>query len=400
MGEWVETTLGDVTTQVRDSVKVADGVEYKLLGVHWYAEGAFHRETVTSKTSKAKTLYRVRPGQFIYNRLFAWKGSFGLVTDDLAGCYVSNEFPLFDCDPERLVPEYLAYFFGRRSLWNEIERVSTGTTASRNRWNEPSFNTYRISLPPVTAQRRIITVMSAVDTQIGAMEAETSATDALAQRIADDGYDQAIIGGTVSLELVTSKVQNGVMYKRGAADGGWPVTRIETISGGRIDLSRTGRAGFTDHNAHRFVLDGGDILFSNKNSPDRVGTTAYVRQSHLPLINGDNILQIRACGIDPGYLFSMLRSKQLRWTIRKLSRPAVNQASVNAAQVKALQIPVADEPMQARLSQRFLAALELAESQRAELAALRRVRADLLSGLLSRAVTVDEVVDQVPQGAA
>ena len=92
MSEWTPVRLGEVTTQVRDAVKVAVGPKYPLLGVKWYAEGPFLRETVSSETSKATTLYRVSPGQFIYNRMFAWKGAFGIVGDGLAGSFVSNEF--------------------------------------------------------------------------------------------------------------------------------------------------------------------------------------------------------------------------------------------------------------------------------------------------------------------
>jgi type I restriction enzyme S subunit len=138
--------------------------------VKWYAEGPFLREVVTSQTSKATRFYRVKPGQFIYNRMFAWKGAFGLVGDDLAGSYVSNEFPLFDCDRTRLLPEFLSLYFGQQALWSYVARVSTGTTASRSRWKESQFNDHELALPPLSQQCRIVDVMAAVDVHIEAMK--------------------------------------------------------------------------------------------------------------------------------------------------------------------------------------------------------------------------------------
>ena len=44
--------------------------------------GVYQRETVDSTSSKAKTLYKVSGGQFIYNRMFAWGGAFGVVPKD------------------------------------------------------------------------------------------------------------------------------------------------------------------------------------------------------------------------------------------------------------------------------------------------------------------------------
>lgn len=172
MSEWVSTRLGDVTSQVQELVRIAPNTEYPLLGVKWYAEGPFLREVVTSETSKAARFYRVRPGQFIYNRMFAWKGSFGLVGEDLTGSYVSNEFPLFECDRKRLLPEFLRLHFGQRSVWSHVARVSTGTTASRSRWKESQFNDYELALPSPAEQRRIIDVIAAVDAQIQALQEE------------------------------------------------------------------------------------------------------------------------------------------------------------------------------------------------------------------------------------
>ena len=79
---------------MKRKVRVEPGQAYPLLGVRWYGKGAFLGEVVSSETTKASAFYAVPTGDFIYSRLFAWKGSFGLIPPGLSVSYVSGEFPL------------------------------------------------------------------------------------------------------------------------------------------------------------------------------------------------------------------------------------------------------------------------------------------------------------------
>lgn len=90
---WHLCRVGDVVSQVSNTVRVEPTTEYKMAGVKWYGEGVFHRETVRGDGISARWISPLVPGALIYNRLFAWKASFAVVPSDLADCHVSNEFP-------------------------------------------------------------------------------------------------------------------------------------------------------------------------------------------------------------------------------------------------------------------------------------------------------------------
>lgn len=152
---WTAKRLGAMVEQRAESLDVVDGQEYGLLGVRWYGQGAFLREVVTTETSEAKKLQPVHVGDLIYNRLFAWKGSFGLVAPELAGTYVSGEFPLFRARPGHDI-RYVTYWMMQPWVWSVIEAESTGATAvSRNRWKEDSLRAFVIACPPLIEQQRI-----------------------------------------------------------------------------------------------------------------------------------------------------------------------------------------------------------------------------------------------------
>ena len=92
----------------------------------------------------------------IYSRLFAFEGAYGLVTPEFDGCYVSNEYPTFDCDRNRLLPEYLRLYFKRPTVWQDVARLSTGMGDRRRRVQPDQFLTHCIPLPPLPEQRRIV----------------------------------------------------------------------------------------------------------------------------------------------------------------------------------------------------------------------------------------------------
>ena len=104
---WKQVRIGSLVSQVTTRVKAEPESEYKMAGVKWYGEGVFHRETVRGDGMSANYVTPLVVGALIYNRLFAWKTSFAVVSPELAGCYVSNEFPQFIPDACQILPEYL-----------------------------------------------------------------------------------------------------------------------------------------------------------------------------------------------------------------------------------------------------------------------------------------------------
>jgi type I restriction enzyme S subunit len=136
---------------------------YRILGMRWYAQGLFIREDKPGHEIQANELFRVEKDDFVYNRLFAWKGSFGIVDDTTAGGYVSGEFPCFHVITEKADPEFIHLYLSQEPIWNEIARVSSGqTNISRLRLKVPTFLAIEIPLPPLAEQRCIVARIEAL----------------------------------------------------------------------------------------------------------------------------------------------------------------------------------------------------------------------------------------------
>jgi type I restriction enzyme M protein len=161
-GEFERKRLGDLLIQVKAREKVVPGDDYRLLGVRWWGKGVFEKELKKGNAIKAATLFRVRPGLLVYNRLFAWKGSFAVIDEEFSDGFVSGEFPLFDLVEERKdrneVIRYLAFYLCTPSVLRLVERASTGSTkTSRARLREKVFMNIEVPMPKESRVLRRIT---------------------------------------------------------------------------------------------------------------------------------------------------------------------------------------------------------------------------------------------------
>lgn len=90
--KWAKVRLSEVLDPISREELVDSTKEYRLLGVRLDGQGPFLREVVTGVQTSATKLFRVAKGDFIYSRLFAWRGAFGVIDKELDECYVSGEF--------------------------------------------------------------------------------------------------------------------------------------------------------------------------------------------------------------------------------------------------------------------------------------------------------------------
>lgn len=145
-------TLNELIEEVKLPERVIPDKSYQLLGVRWWGAGAFIREEKLGNDIKGKTLYKVSSGWIIYNRLFAFKGSFAVLRPEHDGSYVSNEFPTFKIKVGLNYPEslskYIVYCLNSPYYLQKIDALSTGATkTSRNRLSQRQLIDIEIEMP-------------------------------------------------------------------------------------------------------------------------------------------------------------------------------------------------------------------------------------------------------------
>ncbi|MGA2541685.1 MAG: restriction endonuclease subunit S [Verrucomicrobiota bacterium] len=161
---------------------------YQFAGVYCFGRGVFKSSCRSGMDFAYPRLTRLRAGQFVYPKLMAWEGAFGVVPPECHGCVVSTEFPVFEVDENRVLHEVLDIYFRTPAVWPDIAGASTGTNVRRRRLNPEDFLNYKLPLPSRKTQVTLRKVHSEVDA-LKRLQAETAAElDALLPAILDKAF--------------------------------------------------------------------------------------------------------------------------------------------------------------------------------------------------------------------
>ena len=148
-------SLSEVADSISRPVSVTAVESYRTIGVKWWGEGAYERETINGSRTAAKTLSLVREGDLIINKIWVRRGSSAISTKAVDGCAASGEFPTFKLNQNRVVPRWIHWQTKTPDFWTKCDEFSRGTSG-KNRIKPELFLTIKIPLPPLEVQRRIV----------------------------------------------------------------------------------------------------------------------------------------------------------------------------------------------------------------------------------------------------
>lgn len=157
-----KVALGDLLRPANEPVAVRQDHAYPNFGIYSFGRGLFAKPAINGMQTSAGTLYRVRAGNFIYSRLFAFEGSYGLVDEAFDGHFTSNEYPSFEIDRARLMPGFLKAFFQFPKVWQEIAMGSKGVGSRRIRVQPDKVLAHAMPLPSLDEQQAIVARLDAL----------------------------------------------------------------------------------------------------------------------------------------------------------------------------------------------------------------------------------------------
>ncbi len=183
MKAWPKVALGELLKDASEPVRVVQAAEYPNFGIYSFGRGLFVKPPISGMQTSAVTLYRVRRGNFIYSRLFAFEGSYGLVDDAFDGHFTSNEYPSFSLDRSRLEPGFLKAYFQFPRVWQEIAMGSKGVGSRRIRVQSDKVLAHQIPLPALAEQQAIVARLDALAEKTREVEAHLDAVERDAEHL-------------------------------------------------------------------------------------------------------------------------------------------------------------------------------------------------------------------------
>jgi type I restriction enzyme, S subunit len=183
---WQTASIGEVAKPIERAEEPLAGTLYRQIGVRLWGQGAYERESIDGSQTKYATLSKVESGDIIVNKIWARNGSVAVITDELAGCFGSSEFPTFVPDRNKLEPKWFHWMTKTRWFWEACDVKSQGTSG-KNRIRPEKFLEIEIPLPPVMEQRRIVAHVESLARQVNEAQRLREEADMEANKLLDSG---------------------------------------------------------------------------------------------------------------------------------------------------------------------------------------------------------------------
>ena len=231
----------------------------------------------------------------------------------------------------------LHYVLSTESVKRDIRNRAVGQTM-------PSINTPILSNTGIymsqseAEQKKIANLLSIIDERIAT---QSKIIDKLQSLI--KGINQRVFmnSGTNYKLGEICEIRSGYSGSQHLSKKGLKVSRIETISGHKVNMERVGYvAPFESSENYRLRV--GDILFSNINSVEYIGNTAFIDKDY-DLYHGMNLLRLTPNNmvVIPFYLYLLLNTNRMLNRFKTVCNKAVSQASINQTELgkTVVQIP-------------------------------------------------------------
>ena len=228
----------------------------------------------------------------------------------------------------KTVVGYKGYAFSSTTFHHQIRRIAQGTKIYSI--SAKNFAECYIGIPSKEEQTKIAKLLRLIDERIATQSKLIEKLESLIKGInqnvfTDDGFNYML------KELC--EIRSGYSGNQLTSKNGLKVSRIETISGHKVNIERVGYvAPFAS--SENYKLQIGDILFSNINSVEYIGNTAFIEKDY-GLYHGMNLLRLMPNKniVIPLYLYLLLNTNKMQNHFKTICNKAVSQASINQTEL-------------------------------------------------------------------
>ena len=285
-------------------------------------------------------------------------GRTAIATKEIEGGNVNQHVCIIRAN-SKVSPKFLCNYIQTKKIQNYIQSLQTG--GSREGLNFEQIRSFPISLPGIAEQSQIAQLLDKLNERIAT---QNKIIDKLQSLI--KGINQRVFmnSGTNYKLGEICEIRNGYSGSQHLSKKGLKVSRIETISGHKVNMERVGYvAPFESSDNYRLRV--GDILFSNINSVEYIGNTAFIDKDY-DLYHGMNLLRLTPNNmvVIPFYLYLLLNTNRMLNRFKTVCNKAVSQASINQTELGKTVVQIPDINAQKQICELYQALYDKLESEK------------------------------------
>ena len=316
--------------------------------------------------------------------LYPYFGASGII-DYIDGYIFDGEYILLSEDGANIIDRnYRVAFIAKGKIWvnnhahvlqpydgfdinflsETLERLNyavynTGTTMPK--LNQEVCRNINLKIPTTKEQNKIGNLLSLLNKRIAT---QNKIIDKLQSLI--KGINQRVfMNNGINYKLgEICEIRSGYSGNQLLSKKGLKVSRIETISGHKVNMERVGYvAPFESSDNYRLRV--GDILFSNINSVEYIGNTAFIDKDY-DLYHGMNLLRLipNNMVVIPFYLYLLINTNRMLNRFKTVCNKAVSQASINQTELGKTVVQIPDINAQKQICELYQALYDKLESEK------------------------------------
>ena len=339
-GEWEKYELGDICETITDFVAAGSFASLRE-NVKYYQEDNYAQLVRTVDLKKKFTNNDfVYVDEFAYD--FLWRVQLkepNIVLPNI-GANIGEKYYVSPKDlpkeknvlgPNAILlrskcnDTHFVYFrLSTSSYDNEMKKLVGAS--GQPKFNKTDLKKVRLFIPSLKEQKKISYFLGLLEERIATQNKIIEKMESLIK-----GLSQRLLSpkqGWTSYKLdELCQIKSGYSGIQVSFQTAYKVSRIETISNHCINMSRIG---FVKEIPQEYKLSVGDILFSNINSVQYIGNTAFIDKDY-GLYHGMNLLRIVPDSriVFPRFIHLLLCSERLLRHFQSICNKAVSQASIN-----------------------------------------------------------------------
>ena len=153
--DWKLSKMRRLIRQVRRPISITPDADYREIGIRSWGKGIFHKDPIKGSLLEQKSVFRLKPGDFVLNIVFAWEGAVAVVSQHERGMIASHRFPTFLPSPNVDI-DYLLMAL-QSDQGRSLMEVNSPGAAGRNRTLRiGQFLDEELPIPPLDTQSAIV----------------------------------------------------------------------------------------------------------------------------------------------------------------------------------------------------------------------------------------------------
>ena len=398
MAEWQKVRLGNVvktnqnTYSLKENWKFTNYLDTGNITMNKIAEIQYINTDTDKLPSRARR--KVKHNSIIYSNVRPNQLHYGIIKSQPDNFLVSTGFTVIDVNSNEVIPDYIYYVLTQKNVTEHLQAIAEQSVSAYPSLKPSDIENLNVFLPDIETQKRIVSVLSAIDGKIVHNTEINNNLEQQATAIFDKALQQASSLSYTELGTL-GNVKGGKRLPKGTKlitePNSHPYIRVRDLNN-VVFATLSSEYEYIDDETQksiaRYITSSGDVLISIVGT---IGLTAIVDSSLNNANLTENCVKVTNLnGITSEYLLLYLRSAAGIEAIAKGTVGAV-QLKLPIKNIQAIPVPLLTKSEAESLSEVLAVLFNQIAANVSESKSLAETRDALLQNLMSGKLDVSNI---------